>query len=265
MRNLVQDLRYGLRTLTKNPGFTAVAIVTLALGIGAATAMFTVVDGVLLKPLRYRDADRIVALSTVFTDRGRAIPRLTGADYIDIRDQHRLFDAIATYSGGQMGVQVAGHAEFVGAMLTGTEFMIDRLDESPATSMRRSTAWLVGGFAFIAFILAIVGLYGVVAYSVGQRTREIGVRMALGARRATVYRLVLGEASRLILGGALLGIVCSLFTATMTKHLLFGVESWDPATLVITSMALIVTALIASYVPARRAASVDPIEILRDE
>jgi len=151
------------------------------------------------------------------------------------------------------------------AMVGRMSTMIDRLDESPATSMRRSTAWLVGGFAFIAFILAIVGLYGVVAYSVGQRTREIGVRMALGARRATVYRLVLGEASRLILGGALLGIVCSLFTATMTKHLLFGVESWDPATLVITSMALIVTALIASYVPARRAASVDPIEILRDE
>jgi len=123
MRNLVQDLRYGLRTLTRSPGFTAVAIVTLALGIGAATAMFTVVDGVLLKPLRYRDADRIVALSTVFTDRGRAIPRLTGADYVDIRDQRRLFDAIANYSGGQMGVQVAGHAEFVGAMLTGTEFM----------------------------------------------------------------------------------------------------------------------------------------------
>jgi len=123
MRNLAQDLRYGLRTLTKNPGFTAVAIVTLALGIGAATAMFTVVDGVLLKPLRYRDADRIVALSTVFTDRGRAIPRLTGADYIDIRDERRLFDAIANYYGGQMGVQVAGRAEFVGAMLTGTEFM----------------------------------------------------------------------------------------------------------------------------------------------
>jgi predicted permease len=123
MHNLVQDLRYGLRTLTKSRGFTAVAIVTLALGIGAATAMFTVVDGVLLKPLRYRDADRIVALSTVFTDRGRAIPRLTGADYIDIRDQRRLFDAIAIYYGGQMGVQVAGHAEFVGAMLTGTEFM----------------------------------------------------------------------------------------------------------------------------------------------
>src|SRR5687767_13785502 len=78
MSHFLQDVRYGLRTLAKNPGFATTAIVTLALGIGATTAMFTVVDGVLLKPLRYRDAARIVALSTVFTSQGRAIPRLTG-------------------------------------------------------------------------------------------------------------------------------------------------------------------------------------------
>src|SRR5215813_14228391 len=112
MRNLVQDLRYGLRTLTKSPGFTAVAIVTLALGIGAATAMFTVVDGVLLKPLRYRDADRIVALSTVFTDRGRAIPRFSGGDYVDVRGERNAFEAIASYSEQEVGVQVANRAEF---------------------------------------------------------------------------------------------------------------------------------------------------------
>jgi predicted permease len=151
------------------------------------------------------------------------------------------------------------------AMVGRMSTMLDRLDESPSTSIRRSTAWLVGGFACIAFMLAVVGLYGVVAYSVGQRTREIGVRMALGARRAAVYRLILGEASRLIVGGALLGIVGALFTATLTNRLLFGVESWDPATFVGASMALIVAALVATYVPARRAASVDPIEILRDE
>src|SRR5258708_2878203 len=123
MGNFLQDVRYGLRALAKSPGFAAMAIVTLALGIGATTAMFTVVDGVLLKPLRYRDADRIVALSTVFTNRGRAIPRLTGGDYIDIRADRDTFESIASYSGGEMGVQVANRAEFVGAMLTSTEFM----------------------------------------------------------------------------------------------------------------------------------------------
>ncbi len=92
MRNLLHDLRYGVRTLGKSPGFAAIAIVTLALGIGATTAMFSVVDGVLLKPLRYRDADRIVALSTLFTDRGRAIPRITGGDYLDLRADRNTFE-----------------------------------------------------------------------------------------------------------------------------------------------------------------------------
>jgi putative ABC transport system permease protein len=123
MTNLLQDLRYGLRTLARSPGFAAIAIVTLALGIGATTAMFTVVDGVLLKPLGYRDADRIMALSTLFTNRGRAIPRVTGGDYIDIRADRNIFESIAPYYGGELGVQVANHAEFVGAMLAGTEFM----------------------------------------------------------------------------------------------------------------------------------------------
>ena len=123
MRNLLQDLRYGVRTLGKSPGFATIAIVTLALGIGATTAMFSVVDGVLLKPLRYRDADRIVALSTLFTDRGRAIPRITGGDYLDLRADRNTFESIASYYGGEMGIQAANRAEFVGTMLVDAEFM----------------------------------------------------------------------------------------------------------------------------------------------
>ncbi|HVQ16941.1 MAG TPA: ABC transporter permease [Vicinamibacterales bacterium] len=123
MNTLVHELRQALRTLLKAPGFATTAILILALGIGATTAMFTVVDGVLLKPLGYREADRIVALSTVFTDRGRQIPRLTGGDFIDIRTARDTFEAIADYQGGEMGVQVSGGAEFVGTQLTGTEFM----------------------------------------------------------------------------------------------------------------------------------------------
>lgn len=123
MTSFLQDLRYGLRTLSKSRGFSIVAICTIALGIGATTAMFTVLDGVVLKPLQYADADRIVALNTKFTDRGRSIPRITGGDYVDLRQQREIFSAIATYAGGEMGVQVAGRAEFVGTMLTSTGFM----------------------------------------------------------------------------------------------------------------------------------------------
>jgi putative ABC transport system permease protein len=123
MSTLVQDVRYGVRALIKSPGFAATAIFTLALGIGAATAVFTVVDGVLLKPLRYPDADRIVAVTTVFTTRGRTIPRLTGGDYVDIRDDSQVFEWIAAYYGAELGVQAGNRAEFVGAVPTTTEFL----------------------------------------------------------------------------------------------------------------------------------------------
>src|SRR5262247_1266937 len=122
MKEFLRDVRLGARTLLKSPGFAATALVTLALGIGATTAMFTVVDGVLLKPLGYRDADRIVALSTVFTNQGRSIPRLAGGDLVDLRADAAAFESIASYYGGEMGVQVAGRAEFVGAILVSTEF-----------------------------------------------------------------------------------------------------------------------------------------------
>lgn len=143
--------------------------------------------------------------------------------------------------------------------------MAERIDRLPSTSLQRATAWLVGGFAALAFVLSIVGLYGVVAYSVGQRTREIGVRMALGARPASVYRLVLGEASWLIGIGTALGTIGAVIAATLMRRLLFGVQSWDPPTLITAALVLAAAALAASYVPARQAASVNPIEVLRAE
>jgi macrolide transport system ATP-binding/permease protein len=143
--------------------------------------------------------------------------------------------------------------------------MADRTNRLPSTSLHHASAWLVGSFAAMAFVLSVVGLYGVVAYSVGQRTREIGVRMALGAQRASVYRLVLGEASGLVAMGTGLGMICAVTAATLMRHLLFDVQSWDPATLVAAGSLLMISALLASYIPARRAASVNPIEVLRAE
>ena len=117
----------------------------------------------------------------------------------------------------------------------------------------------------MAFVLSVVGLYGVVAYSVGQRAREIGVRMALGAQRRSVYRLVLGETTWLVALGTALGMISAVTAATLMRHLLFDVQSWDPPTLVTAAAVLIVSALIATYIPARRAASVNPVEVLRAE
>lgn len=143
--------------------------------------------------------------------------------------------------------------------------MDDRINDSPAAFLNRSSAWLVGGFAVSALLLGAIGLYGVIAYSVSQRTREIGVRMALGAQRGAVYRLVLGQAGFLAAIGISIGLGCSIAAAALLRNLLFGVQSWDVPTLISVAAILGICALLASYLPARRAASVDPVEALRAE
>jgi macrolide transport system ATP-binding/permease protein len=146
-----------------------------------------------------------------------------------------------------------------------TVTMNQNISNSQTAYMHRSSAWLVSGFAAMALMLSVVGLYGIIAYSVGQRTREIGVRMALGAQRRSVYQLVLKEASWLTVGGIVLGIFFSLGTGTLMGSLLFGVRSWDVATLLTVAALLGVSALLASYIPARRAAKVEPMVALRYE
>jgi predicted permease len=143
--------------------------------------------------------------------------------------------------------------------------MNDAIRDSNSAYLHRISAGLVGGFAGVALLLAVVGLYGVIAYSVSQRTREIGVRMALGAQRGTVYGLVLKEAGWLTAAGIGAGLVCSVAMATLMRSLLFGTQAWDAMTLVAVAAVLAVFALLASYIPARRAASVNPVEALRAE
>jgi predicted permease len=145
------------------------------------------------------------------------------------------------------------------------ETIIERIDQSPSAYLHRFSALLVGLFAGTALLLSIVGLYGVVAYSVSQRTREIGIRMALGAGRTSVYQLILSEAGRLTLFGVVLGLACSLVTASLMRTLLFGVRAWDIPTFAFVAVVLGSSALLASYVPARRAAGVNPVEALRTE
>jgi len=147
----------------------------------------------------------------------------------------------------------------------GATTLTSLIGASQPAYVRRSGAWLVGGFATLAWLLGVIGLYGVVAYSVGRRTREIGVRMALGAQRASVARLIVGEAGRLVVIGVAAGAIAAAGSATLMRTLLFGVTPWDPATLLGVAAVLGVSALAASYLPARRAASLSPVEALRAE
>lgn len=128
----------------------------------------------------------------------------------------------------------------------------------------RLGATMFGIFGAIAMVLAIVGLYGVLAFRVGQRTHEIGVRVALGAQRGDVHRLILSQGLRLAALGVVFGIVVALAAGRAINALLYGVSGRDPLVLTITSAALLAVSLLASYLPSRRATRIDPLEALRE-
>jgi len=152
-----------------------------------------------------------------------------------------------------------------GAGVPDESTMLQNINDSQTAYLHRSSAWLVGGFAALALLLGTVGLYGVIAYSVSQRTREIGVRMALGAQRGSVYHLILREGARLAAWGIATGVVSALVITMLLRSILFGVQSWDVGTFAAVAVVLGIAALLASYIPARRAASINPVEALRAE
>jgi putative ABC transport system permease protein len=136
---------------------------------------------------------------------------------------------------------------------------------SESVAQRRFSMLLIGLFAGIALFLAAVGLYGVVAYTVTQRTQEIGVRMAIGARPAHVLRLVVGGGLKLAIAGVVLGTAVALIVARLIATMLFEVTPFDPASYLITAGVLLAVAALACYIPARRAMRVDPLVALRQE
>jgi putative ABC transport system permease protein len=129
----------------------------------------------------------------------------------------------------------------------------------------RFNLWLIGSFASLALLLAALGIYGVMAYTTSQRTREIGIRVALGAQRGDVMKLVIAQGMKLALIGTVLGLAASLALTRLIKSLLFGVSPADPLAFTAAVLTLAIVALLACYIPARRAAKVDPMLSLRCE
>ncbi len=143
--------------------------------------------------------------------------------------------------------------------------MQETINSSPAVYARRYPLVLIGAFAAASLILAIVGIAGVISYSVAQRTREIGVRVALGAERRTILAMVLKQGGALALPGVVIGVVAAFIAARWLRSVLYGVSAGDPLTYSAIAALIVGVALAASYVPARRAAALDPAQVLRSE
>jgi putative ABC transport system permease protein len=134
---------------------------------------------------------------------------------------------------------------------------------SASLGQRRFYMLLLAGFAALALVLAAVGLYGVISYSVAQRTQEVGIRVALGASRSEVISMVMRQGLQLASAGLAIGLLLALLLKSVLKSFLVGVSASDPATLALTALLLLLVAVLASYIPARRAARVDPMVALR--
>jgi predicted permease len=350
MGTLIQDLRFGLRMLRKSPGFTAVAVLTLGLGIGVNTAMFSVMQGVVLAPLQYVNPDRLVMIwenNPRFPRTWVSYPLLRGRFFtpedttnspcvmvIDSVLADRYFPDIdpmgQTLSAGfsPVGpcriVGMVGHVKqwalndsstdiqsqgyfplyqdpdqwvplnyrnmtivvrtpldfasvvhatksaVYGAGSVQPIFNVETMEQivSESMSSQRFPMILLGTFAGLALLLASVGIYGVISYSVAQRIHEIGIRMALGAHKRDVFRMVVGQGLALALAGLAIRVVAALILTRVPSSfslLLYGVGASDPVTFITVSVMLLFVAVVACYIPTRRAMRVDPMVALRYE
>lgn len=214
---LLNDIRHAVRSLRRTPGFTAAAVLTLAIGIGATTAIFSIVDHVILRPLAYRDPDHLYVVH-------ESVPRLAHIAPV---------------------IPVSANLESV----------------APREFQMR----LVLAFGVIALLLAGLGVYGVVSYSVAQRTGEIGLRVALRATPQTVAGSVLRQAMVPVAFGLVAGLAAAVGAGRALRAMLFDVSTADPVTLLSVSLVLLTVGALACYVPARRAMRVDPLNALRTE
>ncbi len=253
---MLQDLRYALRTLAKSPGFTAVAVLTLALGIGPNTAIFSLVYGVLLKPLPYPESDRLVGLAETYQG-NRSELDVTYDEFRFLEDHNPVFERLAVST--DVGFSATDARVPLGRVRTMEEIL------SASLAFHRFLMLLLVAFAGLAVALAAVGIYGVMSYLVTQSTREIGVRIALGAQPRRVFGVVTRHGMLLAGLGAIVGVAGSLALTRLLRSQLYGVTPTDALTLGEVTGLLLLVALAACVIPARRATRVDPMVALRYE
>jgi ABC-type antimicrobial peptide transport system permease subunit len=252
---MLQDLRHA-------PGFTAIAILTLALGIGANTKQLEIV-GVVGHIKQYG------------LDENLAHTRMQAQFYASaLQLPDDLTKAFVPFTGYMIRTQGSPDALAASirdalrrfnskALMFHTETMDNVIAHSLAS--RRFAMTLLAAFAALALALSSIGIYGVISYIAGQRANEIGIRIALGAQRKDILRIVLGHGARLSLTGVAVGLVAAAGLTRLMTTILYGVNATDRLTFVVVVIVLTVVALMACYIPARRAMKVDPVVALKHE
>ena len=314
LRVVLEDILFAIRGLLKRRGFTPGAILTLALGIGANSAIFSVVNAVLLSDLPYKDPSRLMIIWNDFGKTGQSLPRVSVPDFIDYQEEAQTLEGFAAAIENVDTITGDGQSQHVDkSMVTpsffallGVNMQLGRnfLDEEafggprivilshrlwqsrfggrrdlvgqsiqmngiPYTVVGVLPEWfkwycliLIGSLGAAALLLAVLGIYGVMAYCVAQRTSEYGIRMALGAAHADILRSSLGEGAKLISIGIVIGLAGAMALTPAMSGLLFGVKPADPLTLAGVSIVLGAAGLSACYLPALRASRVDPLQAL---
>jgi ABC-type antimicrobial peptide transport system permease subunit len=252
MESTLQDLRHAVRALRRTPAFTAIAVLTLALGIGVNTAIFSIVYAVLLRPLPYHQPEQRALISSAFDKPGASRAPLSGALLHEIQRRATLLSGVAGIDGA------TAHAA-----MGNIRPMTEHVEQAQASVAL--TAALAGVFGILALALAAIGIYGVTDYSVSRRMHEMGVRMALGAGSPEIMRLVMREGMALAFAGILLGTAGALFASHTLRSLIFGISAMDPGTYAVAISVIALAALLGCWRPAAKAASVNPVDAMRAE
>ena len=181
-------------------------------------------------------------------------------------DWNQLFLLIRT-DGDPLTMLPAVRREIMAVDRDQPAYAIQTLEQAFATGIftQRTLTTLLGIFASLALVLAAIGIYAIMSYAVAARTREIGIRIALGAQRQSVVRMVVGQVIRLVIAGAAIGLAGALAVGRLIASVLVGTQPTDPRALLSVSLLLATVALVAAYLPARRASRIDPVIALRGE
>ena len=314
---LFQDLRYGFRQLQSHPGFTAVAVVTLAIGIGANTAVFTAYKAMVARPLDARNPGEMVNLALI-RHSGVTDPMFSYPDYETYRNSMHSFSGLIAFSPEMMTLSDAGgilsrrtaaaesgmgrlgllppgasHGEFASVFIVSESYLevlgakairgrsfasigIPELIASPSVLISENywqkrfggdPAVLGKTIHLNGAAVQIVGItpHDFVSYIVVLRTREVGIRMAIGAQKRDILELILREITRPVLNGLLVGMFLAVGTSYLLRGLLYGVNTVDGISFIGVLFLFLAIALVAAYPPSSRAMRVDPMVALRYE